>query len=463
MCYRQMMIRTRLDSGQKCTFVPCGKCEECRDSSRLQWQFRLRTELDYCRKIGWHIGFFTLTYDDRHLPHLPDIVFKGASPSVRVPCFSRYDVRTFIGNIRKRLNERYGVSALRYLVASEYGSSTKRPHYHGIVCFPSTVSGEVMHELIKAQWKKGFVFPRDYRGGLDSHGYRHSPFLIDGDVEGAAQYASKYVCKDLDFYRSIADYELVGRDSDVWRILKDCLPFHCQSQGIGRSYLSSLDLSDMLKVLRHGESFLGKSKTVNIPLYIRNKILYNNKYEYEYAVGIPDARLDWSWSAEKNKFIFTPGKGEYVRHVLREPSDVYKEHFREIYAQKHEYYEQLFRDISSSDYWTARKVDSKFADRIVLSMRGVDPSRMADYYLSYYGVKSEYWQYSDPALQYMVRYLKFVPITSVEPWELESFGEFDRYSRIINEVCTQLHLATAYDIEKRRRERRLKDMYSHLA
>lgn len=463
MCYRQMMIRTHLDSGQKCTFVPCGRCEECRDSMRMQWQFRLRTELDYCRNIGWHIGFFTLTYDDMHLPHLPDIAFKGAPPSERVPCFSRYDVKNFIGNIRKRLNERYGVSGLRYLVACEYGSSTKRPHMHGIVCFPCTVSGEEMHSLIKAQWKNGFVFPRDFRGGLDSHGYRHSPFLIDGDVEGAAQYASKYVCKDLDFYRSLRDYDLIDRKSDEWRYVKDCMPFHCQSQGIGRSYLASLDLSDMLKVLRHGESFLGKSKTVNIPLYVRNKILYNNKYQYDYAVGLSDVNLDWSWSFEKNKFVYTPGKGEYVRHVLREPSDIYKEHFREIYAQKHEYYEQLFKDISSADYWIARKVERRFADRIVLSMRGADPSRMADYYLSYYGVNPDYWQYSDPAVQYMVRYMKFVPITKTDPWSIDPFGDFDRYAHVINEVCTQLRLATSYDILKRKRERRLKDMYSHLA
>lgn len=463
MCYRQMVIRNYLDSGQKCTFVPCGKCEECRDSNRMQWQFRLRTELDYCRKIGWHIGFFTLTYDDKHLPHLPDIAFKGASPSGRVPCFSRYDVKTLIGNIRKRLNERYGVSGLRYIVASEYGSHTHRPHYHGIICFPSTVSGQDMHALIKSQWRRGFVFPRDYRGGLDSHGYRHSPFLIDGDVEGAAQYASKYVCKDLDFYRAISDYELVDRKSDEWRIVKDCLPFHCQSQGIGRSYLSSLDLSDMLKVLRHGESFLGKSKTVNIPLYIRNKILYNNKYEFDFVGDRDLDHKDWSWSNQKNKFIFTPGEGDFIRHVLREPSDIYKEHFREIYAQKHEYYEQFFKDISSADYWLARKVERRFVDRIVLSMGGADPSRLADFYLSYYGVKPDYWQYADPAVQYMVRYLKFVPITNVEPWSIDSNHEFDCYSRIIDDVCTQLHLATSYDIEKRKRERRLKDYYSHLA
>lgn len=452
-----------MDSGQKCTFVPCGRCEECRDSNRMQWQFRLRTELDYCRRIGWHIGFFTLTYNDRHLPRLPDFVFKSAIPAEPIACFSRRDVRIFMSNIRKRLNERYKVKALRYLIASEYGSCTQRPHYHGIICFPPTVSGEQMHELIKAQWKKGFVFPRDFRGGLDSHGYSHSPFLIDGDVEGAANYASKYVCKDLDFYRSLGSYELVDRKSDEWSFLKDCLPFHCQSQGIGRSYLSSLDLSDMLRVLRYGESFLGKSKTVNIPLYIRNKILYNNKYEYEYVGDRDLDHKDWSWSPAKNKFIYTPGKGEYLRHVLREPSDIYKEHFREIYAQKHEYYEQLFKDISCADYWIARKVQRKYADRIVKSMVGVNCSRMADFYLSYYGVKPDYWQYADPAVQYMVRYLTFVPITDVEPWSIEPFCDFDHYAQVVNEVFTQLYLATAYDIEKRKRERRLKDMYSHLA
>ena len=50
--------------------------------------------------------------------------------------FSRTDVRTFIDNIRKRLFDLYHVTALRYMVCSEYGDHTKRPHYHGIVSFP---------------------------------------------------------------------------------------------------------------------------------------------------------------------------------------------------------------------------------------------------------------------------------------------------------------------------------------
>ena len=116
MCVRFHLLKRTAPSSLGASFVPCGKCEECRDSQKSQWTFRLRSELDYCKSKGWHIGFFTLTYNDAHLPHIPRVLFEDEAQYRPLSCFSRYDVRTFIDNIRKRVNERFKVKSLRYMV-----------------------------------------------------------------------------------------------------------------------------------------------------------------------------------------------------------------------------------------------------------------------------------------------------------------------------------------------------------
>ena len=162
MCIEFLKIRAKNKYAPQGYFVPCGKCEECRRSLNSQWFFRLRSELDWCRRNAWNIGFFTLTYDDTHVPRFPEEMIKndwlykekGELPPM---CFRRKDVRDFIDNIRKRLHERYRIAGIRYMVCSEYGSDpnyTQRPHYHGLICFPSKyekvdyATGEVTQEAL---------------------------------------------------------------------------------------------------------------------------------------------------------------------------------------------------------------------------------------------------------------------------------------------------------------------------
>ncbi len=69
-------------------------------------------------------GFFlTLTYDDEHLPKTPT----GRSTTCKK------DVQDFFKRLRKEL----GDVRLRYYLVSEYGPTTARPHYHGIIFFRS--------------------------------------------------------------------------------------------------------------------------------------------------------------------------------------------------------------------------------------------------------------------------------------------------------------------------------------
>lgn len=123
---------------------------------------------------------------------------------------------------------------MRYGIFSEFGDVTRRSHYHGLIMFPQEIPDEWMFEQIKRNWTdKGFVFPNDIRGGCDSHGYNHKPFICSGDTEGAANYAAKYACKDLAFYKSLGD------DVDIknpW--FKRFKPFHIQSRSLGKCFCS---------------------------------------------------------------------------------------------------------------------------------------------------------------------------------------------------------------------------------
>lgn len=359
MCIRQQLVRSLSSFAPSVAFVPCGKCEDCRDSKMYQWQFRLRVELDWCKKQHWHIAFFTLTYSPEHLPTIPSAYYATEAdvPEQPIACFSRSDVRTFVDNIRKRLFDLYRTTSIRYMICSEFGDHTRRPHYHGLVSFPPECDPRKVFELVHSQWKKGHVFPRCFEGGRDRHGYEHKPFLLAGDVQGAAVYGAKYVCKDLGFYRALNGAKLVERDDPLYKYLRDCLPFHIQSRSIGKSYLANLSLPDVLKVLRDGESFVGLSKRVKLPLYIRNKILYNPKYCFVERTISSQPVADWWYDFEADKWRYKKGEGTHFRQVTKEPTKFLLEHYDTIYKQKREYYIQFFKDIASSDYWHNRGVN----------------------------------------------------------------------------------------------------------
>lgn len=465
MCVRAFNIKSRSVYGIKKAFVPCGKCEECRQSLKNQWAFRLRTELLYCQRQNWHVGFFTLTYNDEHLPLLPPecIRFDAVTESCpAVPCFSRHDVRTFIDNIRKRLNERYGLggnSRVRYLIACEYGSSTKRPHMHGLICFPPQVPPQEVYELIKSNWTdKGFVFPRTIRGGIDSHGYRHKPFLLQGDIAGAAVYASKYCCKDLDFYESLKDFDI--DQSSV--AFKDCKPFHIQSRSIGLQFFQTKDTSELLDCLRNGESFVGSTKRIPLPLYIKNKILYTPKYSFE-----PSPVGDWWYDFEADKWRYKKGQGTHRRIVEREALDFFKENVHQVFSQKVEYYKSLFGDMLSLDFWTTRKV-SKFKAAQFVSMAedmaqtfGFDSERLAVGYITYYGVPYEKCVAVPPEKFYLARY------DSRLKWKKKQLliheGYYKNLHHYLGFLFDALKFACTTDNAKRKRIARIIDMYKSIA
>lgn len=95
--------------------VPCGKCAACLKDIQDEWVFRLRQEA----KDATCSRFYTLTYDDDHFPKNGEL------------CKS--DVQLFMKRLRKELDKQK--VKVRYFLVGEFGSKTKRPHYHAIMFY----------------------------------------------------------------------------------------------------------------------------------------------------------------------------------------------------------------------------------------------------------------------------------------------------------------------------------------
>nr|UXQ87917.1 MAG: replication initiation protein [Microvirus sp.] len=112
--------------------VACGKCPPCKFRRINDWVFRLKQE----DKNSTSSCFITLTYDTKHVP-----ISDNGFMSLR-----KRDWQLFMKRLRKQ-----SPNKLKYYACGEYGSTTKRPHYHAIL-FNCTDS-----DLIDQAWGLGSI------------------------------------------------------------------------------------------------------------------------------------------------------------------------------------------------------------------------------------------------------------------------------------------------------------------
>lgn len=146
--------------------IPCGQCIGCRLERSRQWATRCLHEASLYEQNC----FVTLTYAPEKLP---------AYGSLR-----KRDFQLFM----KRLREYYADSRIRFFHCGEYGTLTKRPHYHAILF--------------------GFDFPDKYQWSV-RRGFPvwRSPTLEKLWTEGASEigsvtfesaaYVARYVVKKV--------------------------------------------------------------------------------------------------------------------------------------------------------------------------------------------------------------------------------------------------------------------------
>lgn len=152
--------------------VPCGKCNKCLKGRKNDWMFRLLWEM----KAATSALFITLTYDEKNVPWETDGKIKHRT-------LKREHLIRFHKNVRQ-FQDRYFKNTLKvepsdyqikYYSVGEYGTKTRRPHYHLIMLN--------IHDGVKDRidrlWGKGFVKVGDVNGKSIAY---TTKYLIDYDT-----------------------------------------------------------------------------------------------------------------------------------------------------------------------------------------------------------------------------------------------------------------------------------------
>lgn len=462
MCLQYMKIKGVNYAAPNYQYVPCGKCAECRDMLRSGWSFRLRAEMQQkCYKDGWHAGFITLTYDDEHLPTLPQSLFRSYDEDKQiitdgnievdcygeelhaetyevVQCFDKEDIRQLVHGMRKFLWKSFGFRGLVYAIAGEYGTNTKRPHYHGLFAWPPTIPDSVIYGLISDYWRgtslvvndekqkqfknfiprpdRGFICPRTLDGYKDE-----KPFVVS-DPLAAANYASKYLVKDVGFANYLNDYDIDFARKDLKRY--NC--FHCQSRSLGVSILNGLTDDEKYKLFSDGFGFLGEQKLSPVPVYIKNKLFFTPYY-----------------------IVDDSGR----RLVRREVTDFFRSNYEAIYKKKADYYERLIAQTQDESFWLSRFSSRPAANLCATRCREVvadfTPRMLAEHYLSYYGVPWPYRFRGKPAAVWANRYDEFGSFIPPDSPNVNPFCHFaldDSVSRVLGVLkCARAKYYTKQD------------------
>lgn len=164
--------------GQK---LPCNRCIKCSAKRRRNWSFRLGIEMKYC-----HTAYFiTLTYEDNKLPRIHGI-----------PTLHKPDYQKFIKRLRNEQLKKFKQYAhqgqttdqlkIRYYGVGEYGSNTRRPHYHILLfnLYPSLI------DSIAKIWDQGSV----HIGKVNPKSINYTLKYMDKQKHAKTDYRSKPFC-----------------------------------------------------------------------------------------------------------------------------------------------------------------------------------------------------------------------------------------------------------------------------
>lgn len=179
--------------------VPCGKCARCLQRRKMEWSFRMLTELQEAKTAY----FVTLTYAPETVPY-NQYGLKDLRIDHLQKYFKRLRINTnrrnkagnlTIENLRNNLTEN---DKIKYYAAGEYGEKNGRPHYHAVIFNASAIE-------IKYAWPHGSV-----------------------DIAEANEATINYLMKYLD--------KRLGTKPDKRKTPE----FNTMSEGLGKSYVKKM-------------------------------------------------------------------------------------------------------------------------------------------------------------------------------------------------------------------------------
>ncbi|QCS35919.1 replication initiator protein [Capybara microvirus Cap1_SP_48] len=262
------------------------------------YEIRNHFEFEEIKKLGGQAFFYTLSYNDAHLPH-----FHG------IPCHDHEDLRALLNGAFSKRVKRYCNCSLRYFITLELGEGKgsrglfKNPHYHCIF-YLRPKEGEIYNKIdpltfrsfIREYWQGvdiDFSHPsaraKDFRFGICQEGKYFGEIL----TSAACRYCCKYTIKsnaviqhylscvseiqrDFDnslggIKYSVSPEEYNSFIDDQVKIFKNryFVKVRC-SQGLGSYGLSQVN--DDKVVVPYKSTF----KSYPIPLYYYRKLYTNH-------------------------------------------------------------------------------------------------------------------------------------------------------------------------------------------
>lgn len=175
MCTSPITLTRHYGNTTRQDVVPCGKCPEC--LKKLQSGYACRC-IEEAKKYG-NVWFATLTYSPEHCP----VVEKDGK---NYNTLHRSDIKFWKREVRKAYYRKYKKPFPRFsfFCCGEYGSRTKRPHYHLFLC-----GLDLKHaQILEKYWLDHFGFTC----------FMPISALSDGVVDDTvcvARYVAKYCLK----------------------------------------------------------------------------------------------------------------------------------------------------------------------------------------------------------------------------------------------------------------------------
>lgn len=306
MCYSQIKIdnpslKYHLGQPRK-TVIGCSTCDDCRRRAQNDWFVRSFYEFQKFNEHG-RVFTFVLTYDPQHLPHYKDsrdyvhvtdetepdgFRYESGKVDFYIPCFSMDDLVDF----RKRFRVYTGritkcdPKGIKFLITSEFGEDTHRPHYHVLTFVPWMMKVSELCQIIEKSWKRGFY------GKSKKHGY-----IVKNC--NAVRYVTKYICKDLFFeedqIKSYLDRDNLDPAEYKFRMdnIRESMPHFRSSENFGTGLAHEILSQDdpLLYVLKDkpiGIPF-NQKKTLyfDIPKYIKQKLFKKKDEQISNLLGRP--------------------------------------------------------------------------------------------------------------------------------------------------------------------------------
>ena len=395
----------------KSAFIPCGWCEECRQHQKNEWTTRLKAEIEeYHTNMGYNVGFLTMTYQDKCLPHIPKSYFKEGEYE-KIPCFSYKDIKNFTDRIRGHLWRQYNMKdGFRYFITSEYGEKTHRPHYHGIILFNNKIDHKTMWEICQDAWSgtthqiKNNKKRNTRRTFLGQIGDLNK--FIPKDNYKCGAYVAKYVCKDIEFHK-VTSNKFNHLNKKKRNELRHFQPFHKQSLGFGACIIKGKTNEQLLQMYNEGIQFTGNPKMIELPVYIKNKILFTTQKLY---------------NLNTHKF-----------ETIKKYTKFFYKNKKAIYDKKINAAKTILKQFSTKEYWQIHKIQGQFNDRAYNScnciLNNCDINELARFYTLYFGVKYENCKWMDKPED--ILFARYNPAADLSRLDTIPYDYYEYYTNCI--------------------------------